>query len=110
MTDSPGECMDTQTGLSSRQLNGREILCVTTCEVYVPLPGVEHMGTGTLERVRKRNRILHPHGGLCNLYLLTYPLASNRKSLAMDFCSSQQSVSKFLTCSVCNVWLIVEKL
>ncbi|XP_061163132.1 uncharacterized protein LOC133172289 isoform X3 [Saccostrea echinata] len=55
------------------------------------------MGHGTLERVRKRDQLLHPHGGLCDLYLLTSPQDSKRKSLAMDFYSSEQSIKLSIT-------------
>ncbi|XP_062621424.1 ranBP-type and C3HC4-type zinc finger-containing protein 1-like [Saccostrea cucullata] len=95
MEQSPAEQVDTH--LSLGQLSGREILCVTTCEIYVPLPEVNQVGQGTLEKVRKGDKLLHPHGGLCDLYLLTSPQDSNIKSLAMDFYSSEQSIKLSIT-------------
>lgn len=43
-------------GLSAPEqvrVNGKEILCVTTCEIYIPLPDVDRMSQGTLERARR---------------------------------------------------------
>lgn len=82
-------------GLSSPEqvrVSGKEILCVTTCEIYIPLPDVDRMSQGTLERARRAQRLLHPHSGLCDLYLLCSPLSAKRRSVAMDCGDSQYSV------------------
>ncbi|XP_052713059.1 ranBP-type and C3HC4-type zinc finger-containing protein 1-like isoform X1 [Crassostrea angulata] len=82
-------------GLSAPEqvrVNGKEILCVTTCEIYIPLPDVDRMSQGTLERARRAQRLLHPHSGLCDLYLLCSPLSAKRRSVAMDCDDSQYSI------------------
>lgn len=82
-------------GLSAPEqvrVNGKEILCVTTCEIYIPLPDVDRMSQGTLERAQRAQRLLHPHSGLCDLYLLCSPLSAKRRSVAMDCDDSQYSV------------------
>uniref|UniRef100_K1Q9B6 RanBP-type and C3HC4-type zinc finger-containing protein 1 n=1 Tax=Magallana gigas TaxID=29159 RepID=K1Q9B6_MAGGI len=50
------------------------------------------MNQGTLERARRAQRLLHPHSGLCDLYLLCSPLSAKRRSVAMDCDDSQYSI------------------